>query len=116
MIDNEVYDLDKRLSMYEVERTRINLMDIEQIQIMVYKYYTAVENRDTTKAKILFDLIRKIAKNKQGLASVQEFFDGKRIGRHKKSIDIMMATEYVSYIGDAIRASQDERVKPSPVN
>jgi len=109
-------DLDNRMSLYEMERGRMLNIDIQHMQILIFKFYTAYENGENQRAKRIFDIIKMKAKHKDGLQSVQEFFGGKRISRYKKSIDITKASDYVSYVGEQIHNMIDDSVKPEPVN
>ena len=110
------YDLDKRMSFYEIQRGQILQIDVTHMQILIFKFWTAYENGENQRAKRVFDIIKTKAKHKEGLKSVQEFFEGKRISRYKNSIDISKASDYVSYIGEQLLQMTDESVKPEPVN
>lgn len=110
------YDLDKKMSYYELQRGQILQTDVQHMLILVYKFWTAYENGENQRAKRVFDIIKTKAKHKNGIQSVQEFFGGKRISRYKKSIDITKASDYVSYVGEQILQMTDDSVKPEPVN
>jgi len=110
------YDLDKKMSFYELQRGQILQIDVQHMQILIFKFWTAYENGENQRAKRVFDIIKTKAKHKQGIQSVQEFFGGKRISRYKKSIDITKASDYVSYVGEQLLMMTDDSVKPEPVN
>ena len=110
------YDLDKKMSFYEMQRGQILQIDIQHMPILIFKFCTAYENGENQRDKRVFDIIKTKAKHKDGIQSVQEFFGGKRISRYKKSIDITKASDYVSYVGEQLLMMTDDSVKPEPVN
>ncbi|MHA1285897.1 MAG: hypothetical protein ACTSPB_00710 [Candidatus Thorarchaeota archaeon] len=96
---------------------RDNLLgiEIEKIQELGWDFFNSIKARDYDKRNEIWRLIKTIAKQKEGLKSIQEYFGGRRIGHKKDQITDEMAIKYVFYIVQNVRGMTDDRIKPEPL-
>lgn len=90
-------------------------IEIEKIQELGWDFFNAIKGQDTRKRDKCFHLLLIIASQKEGLKSLQEYFEGMKIGHKSDQITEEMAIKYVFYIVQNVRGMTDDRVKPVPL-
>jgi len=97
------------------KREHLLSIEIEKIQELGWDFFNAVKGDDIRKRDKCFRLLLIIASEKEGLKSLQEYFEGTRIGHKQDQITEEMAIKYVFYIVQNVRGMTDDRVKPTPM-
>ena len=93
----------------------LNRVEIEQVQMMAWNFFSAYQMGDTQRAIRIFHIIKYIAQTKRELPSLQDYFRGRRIGRFKNTITMPEAARYVAVVSSEIKKLTDWRVKPVPM-
>ena len=107
-MDDILQELDK----FDLSRRELLSTEIEQIQVMGFDFLNAVKGGDKDRRDRIFRIFLELAKTKEGLPSLQEYYAGKKIGFFKHTITEDRAIGYVVYIVDNVRGLADFRVKP----
>lgn len=89
--------------------------EMDQLMVLAWDFNNAYKMGDIQRCTRIFHIICDIAKYKEGLPTLQDYFKGERIGRYKDTIDLRYASKYVIYVQDKIKSLNDWRVKPTPI-
>ena len=108
-------DLLNELAKFDLSKTQLLNTEIEQIQLMGYDFLNAHKMGDIDRCIRIFHIFKELAKSKEGLPDLNEFFGGKKIGFFKHSITVQGAMQYVLNIVDKVRVMNDFRMKPEPM-
>lgn len=94
-----------------------NLNDIEaqQIQMMAWDFFSAYKMGDKMRCGIILHIILSISKERDEIPTLQEYYNGKKIGRHKSKISIPKAAQYIAFVASKVRQMSDPRVQSSPI-
>ena len=94
----------------------INEIEIQQIQMKVWDFFSAYTMGDDRRCTIILGIILNIVKTRQPqLPTLQQYFKGKKIGRFRNRISTKMAAEYVAFVGSEVRKMTDNRIKSVPI-
>lgn len=107
-IDFSQYGIDP--SIKEIHRT-----EVEQMLAMVFGFFSAYQMGDTPRMARILSILIAIAKVKQGLPTLQDYFKGRKIGLYRDHITKENASLWVAHISDQLKMLNDPRVKCSPI-
>jgi len=94
----------------------INEIEIQQIQMKVWDFFSAYTMGDDRRCTIILGIILNIVKTRQPqLPTLQQYFKGKKIGRFRNRISTKIAAEYVAFIGSEVRKMTDQRIVSKPI-
>jgi hypothetical protein len=96
--------------------TYLNEIEIQQIQMMAWDFFSAYKMGDDRRCTVILQIILSITKTRQPqLPTLQQYFKGRKIGRYRNRISTKMAAEYIAFIAAEVRKMSDWRVQPQPI-
>jgi len=93
----------------------LNEIEMQQIQMMAWDFFSAYKMGDKFRCGRIFQIIVDITKIRQELPTLQDYFRGRKIGRHKGKISIRKAAQYVAFVASTVRQLADPRIQSSPI-
>jgi hypothetical protein len=87
--------------------------EMDQILMLAWDFHSSYKVGDIQRCTRIFHIINDIAVTKKDLPTLQDFFEGEKIGRYKDTIDLRYASKYVIAIQDRVKGLNDWRVKPT---
>ena len=93
----------------------LRMNEIQHLMILIFDWRRSYAEGITPRKNRMFQVILAGLKNKEGVKSVQEYFQGKRISRFANNIDDWYANEYVGYVMEELQKMMDPRIVPSRI-
>lgn len=96
-------------------KEELNRVEIEQIQMMAWDFFSAYKMGDQQRCVRIFQIICDMVDNKEGLVSLQEYYKGRKISIYKGRVDLRLASKYIAFVASTIKELTDWRVKPTAI-
>ena len=93
----------------------LNEIEVQQIQMLAWDFFSAYKMGDKFRCGRILQIILDIAKIREELPTLQEYFKGKKITRYRNRISLKMAAQYVAFIASEVKKLVDWRIQSSPI-
>ena len=96
--------------------SQINNIEIQQIQMMVWDFFSAYKMGDKFRCGNILYIILSIAKVRPQLPTLQDYYKGQKISRHRGMISLRYAAQYIAFVGSECQRMADPRLKSEPID
>ena len=93
----------------------LNEIEVQQIQMLCWDFFSAYKMGDTIRCTIILQIVLDIAKIRDEIPTLQEYFQGKKITRYRNRISIKMAARYIAFVTSEIKQMVDWRIQSTPI-
>jgi len=98
-----------------VPQSYLKMNEIQHLMIMIFDWRRSYAEGFVQRKNRLFHVIVGGLKNKEGVKSLQEYFEGRRISRFVSTVDDWNANEYLGYVMEELQRMMDPRITPSRI-
>lgn len=93
----------------------LKMNEIQHLMILIFDWRRSYAEALIGRKNRLFQVILASVQRKEGVKSIQQYFEGRRISRFANTIDDWVANEYLGYLMEELQRMMDPRVKPSRI-
>jgi len=93
----------------------LNEIEVQQIQMLCWDFFSAYKMGDRQRCGIILQIVLDIAKIREELPTLQDYFRGKKITRYRNRISIKMAARYIAFVTSEVKQLVDWRITSSPI-